>query len=179
MIHCGNKIKNFKRDEFPEDVHKYADFYLMRSLQSTRDCLGEKIYPSKAEGALARFKYHDAETGLVHDTTKIRYLDFFELFKKNPSNHFVFLDKKSSAIDIFCDCLPFKAFLKILEVRLWSGIGVYFDTVGPDGLPHVMFHLDFGRKKQLMWYRLRGQYHYQDEQDFYQRMQNLLFYRAR
>lgn len=156
MIHNGNKIKSFKESEFREDPHKYADPMLMLKLQRQRDLLGCEIWPSDAKGTLAR---------LEHMTMCVS--DYRFEFVKEPSMHNVFLDKKSTAVDVFCNCDPFRAFVIIARSGLWPGVGVYFDTRDNKGLPRVMFHLDFGRKEPLMWIRKVGKYMYQAEPGFW------------
>ena len=133
----GVRMQNFKPDEFSENPERYASPVLLRNLQAYRNILGHKIYPSKADGALARFS---------GSRQSMHYID--------P----LINDDRSEAIDVFCDCDIFEAYNVALNSNLWGGVGVYFDTKR-NGKPWPMLHLDT-RKLPLMWFRWGKNYYY-------------------
>ena len=109
------------------------------------------IYPSKADGALARF-------GSMH---------------KN-SRHYA-EDRLSDALDLFVDKRksPLEVLITFLSVHKFGGIGVYFDTKNNRGEKHIMFHVDMRpvgmnhvRRSTLIWYRENGNYFYPQYQNF-------------
>lgn len=129
-----NKIKYFKKHHFSEDPDIYAEPQLIMNLDNYRKQLGNRVYPSPVEGALARFE----------DTAK-------------GSEHYA-ISRKSTAIDIFPKGSILKAWTVAVASGLWTGIGVYFDTKYR-GKPWCMLHLD-NREKRLIWYRLNKKDYY-------------------
>lgn len=107
--------------EFSEDPDKYAEPELMYSLGNLRKLLGTKMRPSPVPGALAR------------------------LHGKETSQHYA-IGRKSTASDEFIEGIPFEIYSKILYSNLFTGIGIYLDTNGVDGMPWIMFHLDIRKR---------------------------------
>lgn len=143
----GIDMPDFSFREFSEDPF-YADVRLLKSLQEYRTLLDEKIRPSMAFGALARFS------------------------GPKTSTHFVDLNnmKFSTAIDIFPDCDIFKAWTVALRCGLWGGVGVYFSTTNNSMVKAPMLHLDL-RTDHLLWFRIgKHTYQYQDDCRFYERL---------
>ena len=128
-------IKHFSKDEFPCDTDLIDPEYFNR-LEMGRVALGECIHPSPVEGAFARF---GGSTGSTH------YVG------ENPSC----IVRLVTGGDVFCEGVPFVNFNTLLHAKVFSGIGIYLDTQGPDGLPCVMFHLDirsnYTVEKPLVW----------------------------
>lgn len=141
MIINSIEINNFSINEFPEDPVKFADPKLIINLDRLREFIGSAISPSPVKGALARF----------------------DINAKNSQHYAV--GRKSTAIDIFIDCDPLEAFVKILQSKLFNRVGVYYDTQYRNEL-HTMFHLDL-KDQNLMWYRDDGKYYYSYQNDFY------------
>ncbi len=127
MINWKN-IKRFSIAEFPEDPDKFAEPQLIYKLNTFALQLGKAIYPSPVKGALAR------------------------LSGSKTSQHYA-INRKSTAVDIFCEGVPFFVLSELLVSKLFRGIGIYLDTDGVDGLPWVMFHVDLRPKKgsPLIW----------------------------
>lgn len=124
-------IHNFLPHEFPEDPNKYAEPELIYNLDSLRLLYGQKMRPSPASGALAR------------------------LYGSEYSQHYA-VDRLSTAVDWFPEGLPIDMLFTIIVHGKFKGIGIYFDTLGPDGLPWVMFHGDIRTKganslKPVIW----------------------------
>ena len=119
MIDWEN-ITYFTPSEFPEDPDKHASFGVILGLNAFRARYGKPVYPSKALGALARF-----------DGSK-------------TSQHYS-INRKSTAVDFFCEGTAIEAFIMLLNSRVFTGIGIYLDTNGNDGMPWVMFHGDTRR----------------------------------
>jgi len=113
-------VYKLKAAEFSEDPNKYAEPELIYSLGKFRKLNKSCMYPSPVRGALARFS------------------------GSKTSQHFVgsAIVRKSTASDIFIENSAFKNYTNILSSGLFNGIGIYLDTVGPDGLPWILFHLD-------------------------------------
>ncbi len=111
--------------EFSEDPNKYADPELMYALGALRELLGNRMFPSPVPGALARD------------------------YGSKTSQHYA-IGRKSTASDQFIEGVPFEIYSKILHSGLFTGIGIYLDTAGPDVKPWVMFHLDI-RKRVYPW----------------------------
>ena len=146
----GVDMPKFSPGEFSEDPNKFAHPELLRKAQQFRTILRAKIFPSKAEGALARTSGN------------------------KTSWHFVDDVKLSMAWDIFCNTHIFKAWTVALSCGLWKGLGVYFDTHGNNGKPWPMLHLDL-RPKPLIWYRDDGEYFYpHTSKTFFYDLQTLL-----
>lgn len=112
-----SKVYKLEAKEFSEDPDKYAEPELIYSLGKLRKLLDSIMRPSPVSGALAR------------------------LYGKGTSQHYA-IGRKSTASDVFIEGIPFEIYSKILYSKLFTGIGIYLDTNGPDGLPWVMFHLD-------------------------------------
>lgn len=136
-------MKNFSPKEFSENI-KFARSDLLQNLDLLRDFLGFAVYPSPVQGALARFD-----------------------IKSKDSQHYAEY-KLSTAIDVFINCDPFKAYCKILQSKLFRRIGVYFDTRYKNK-PWVMFHIDL-KDQELSWYRDKDGYCYSYEKDFYSKL---------
>lgn len=145
FIH-GVTIKNFIKEEFPEDP-LFADPKLLIALDYLRDFIGYPIMPSPVSGALARFN------------------------GSKTSRHYA-QGRLSTACDIFINADSFESYSKILQSGLFKGIGCYFDTKY-GGKPHTMFHLDL-RPKPLIWYRNLGSYTYEYENLFHKKLGKLL-----
>ena len=119
-----HQIKYFTPSEFSEDPDKYLLPKFIYALDTYRGKLGNnQILPSPVSGALARISgSHNSRHYIGSSFT-------------NP-------ERKSTAVDIFCEGIPFENYQILLASRLFKGIGVYLDTIGPDGKPWVMFHID-------------------------------------
>lgn len=141
-------MKNFKPDEFPDDI-TLADPELLDRLDRLRDFMGSAIYPSPVPGALART----------------------DLGAKSSQHYAV--GRKSTAVDIFCAGEPFEAFIKILQSGLFQRVGVYFDTWFR-GRRHVMFHIDL-KPEKLLWFRNDGAYTYSHAARFHHYLFKFLF----
>lgn len=139
MIYGGHELKNFSEDEFPNCELEYAEPNLLYRLQRQRDVFGAGIYPSKAPGALARFK--------PKGMTSKHYAE-----KPADIPGWEYTLKKSTAIDFFTELPPFEAYCKIISSELWDGVGIYFDTER-DGKPDVLYHTDYGRDDKAFWFR--------------------------
>lgn len=117
--------------EFSEDPNEHAEPKLIYSLGFLRKLTNEKMFPSPAPGALARME------------------------GRNSSQHFA-VGRKSTASDVFCEGIPIANVFSILSSKWFNGVGIYIDTIGPDGLPWIMFHLDlrpigFDTETPLIW----------------------------
>jgi hypothetical protein len=147
-------VNYFKPEEFSENPDIYAEPDLIYALDKTRKKLKHKINPSPIPGALARF-----DDG---SSTSRHYVDLAK-------------NKKSIAVDVFCDCNPTEMFITALDSRLWRGIGIYFDTFYNNEL-HCMFHLDRrqGVNKTAIWFRDTRKYNYQSNISFWQNLSILL-----
>ncbi len=110
-------VYRLSSNEFSEDPDKYAEPELIYSLSTLRKLLGVVMLPSPVPGALARD------------------------YGSKRSQHYA-IDRLSTASDMFIEGSPFEIFSKIIFTKLFTGIGIYLDTNGPDGKPWVMFHLD-------------------------------------
>ena len=141
-------MKYFKPSEFPESI-SHADPELLTKLDQLRDYVGFPIYPSPVPGALARFD-----------------------IGKKASQHYA-VDRKSTAVDIFCHGEPFESFVKICKSGLFKRIGIYFDTWFR-GRKWVMFHIDL-LDKDLTWFRNDGEYTYSNQIRFYDELFKFLF----
>ena len=111
-----DKVDNFSPHEFPENT-SFAKPELFYRLNTLRKLIDRKIFPSPAQGALARM------TG-------------------SPSSQHYAVDRLSTACDVFCEGTPIQNFFDIIASKLFTGIGLYLDTKGVDGLPWAMTHLD-------------------------------------
>lgn len=120
-----NDIYKLSPGEFSEDPDTYAEPELIYSLGKLRELLGSPMYPSPVKGALAR------------------------QYGSKVSQHYA-VNRLSTASDQFITGIPFDIFSKIMYSNLFTGIGIYPDTKGPDGKPWVMFHLDI-RKRAYPW----------------------------
>jgi len=115
-----SKVEKLSPSEFSENP-RYAKPLLIYSLDEARLVMDQKMYPSKAKGALARF------------------------IGNTKTQHYA-VDRLSTACDVFCEGYPIFNFVTILSTTLFNGIGIYLDTNGNDGLPWVMFHLDIRKR---------------------------------
>lgn len=134
------KIKYFNpaTDNFSENPDDHADPRLIEHLDLFREILGSPVHPSPAIGALARFDKLAA-----------------------GSRHYA-RDKKSQAIDVFCEGSIQLAFMTAITSGLFFGVGIYFDTYYRNR-PQVMMHLDIRPPKNgkpTIWYRDDGIYFY-------------------
>jgi len=116
-----NYVYKLSADEFSEDPDKLAEPRLIYSLGDLRRLLGAKMRPSPVPGGLARN------------------------YGSKKSQHYV-VDRFSTASDQFIEGVPFDIYSKILYSNLFTGIGIYLDTTGPDGKPWIMFHLDIRKR---------------------------------
>lgn len=143
-----NSVFRLNSWEFSENPDKYADPMLIYNLSDLRRLSNERIYPSPVSGALARFNGSETSQHYVGS-------------KDDPV-------RKSTGIDIFMEGTPFSNYSFILHSRLFTGIGIYLDTTGPDGLNWIMFHLDmrpFKSNLPLIWIATKEEsgstkYHY-------------------
>jgi len=126
-------MKYFQPQEFPEDL-KFADPELLLRMDELRGFIKIPIHPSPVPGALARF---DAGA--------------------SDSEHYA-VNRKSRAVDFFCEADPFEAFTKILHSGLFHRVGVYFDTYYKNR-KWVMFHVDL-KETPLIWFRHDKKYSY-------------------
>ena len=127
-------IRYFEPSEFSEDPDVFAEPQLIININEYRNLLMSKVFPSPMGGALARFDD-----------------------KAKGSEHYA-VNRKSTAIDVFPEGSILNAWMVALTSRLWTGIGVHFDTTYKD--KHwCMLHLD-NREKPLIWYRI-------NEKDYY------------
>lgn len=110
-------VNHFSPSEFPDDPDQNLEQEVVLALDAYRKRLGKRIFPSKAPGAVARF-----------DGSK-------------TSQHYA-VGRRSSAIDFFCEGVPISNLFTLVEMKVFTRIGVYLDTNGNDGLPWVMFHAD-------------------------------------
>jgi len=94
-------MKYFQPQEFPEDL-KFADPELLLRMDELRGFIKIPIHPSPVPGALARF---DAGA--------------------SDSEHYA-VNRKSRAVDFFCEADPFEAFTKILHCIPDCSIGLAF-----------------------------------------------------
>ena len=123
-----NSIYKLSPGEFSEDPNKLAEPALIYSLSKLRKILGSKMYPSPTPGALARSN------------------------GSKTSQHYA-VDRLSTASDVFIEGAPFEIFSKIMYSKLFTGIGIYRNTKGPDGKPWVMFHLDIRKREfPFIWF---------------------------
>lgn len=136
-----NKVDYFTEKEFSEDPNVYAEPFLIYSLDKFRELLKAPIYPSPVPGALARF-----DKGAEY------------------SRHFA-VERKSTAIDIFCKIPIFQAWSIAIQSNLWGGIGVYFDTYYCNK-PWCMLHLD-QRKTDSLWFRSNKKYFGSNKKGFW------------
>ncbi len=152
MIINNKKIKNYTLSEFSENPIKYAHSQLILNLDGLRDFIECVIFPSPVPGALARF---DSEAKDSQHYAKFRL---------------------STAIDIFIDCDPFRAWNKILYSKLFNRAGIYFDTYYKNK-KWVMFHVDL-KDQDLLWFRDKNDpelqstegYYYSYKKDFYSKL---------
>jgi hypothetical protein len=129
-------IPNFRPSEFSEDIQKYADPHMLRTLQRTRNLVGKSMYPSPVEGALARFNSKD-----------------------KSSQHYA-VDRKSTAVDCFVDEIPVKVFSLVWgDPEGFTGVGIYFNGMYR-GKPQVRYHFDtrkieergYQKQQKLVWF---------------------------
>lgn len=139
-----SEIPNFLRVEFSEDPELYADPELIYTLQSLRELYGKAIHPSPVKGALARFSGSESSQHYVGKEENVV--------------------RKSTAVDLFPEGVPFVFYSNILKIPTIKGIGIYLDTNGIDGKPWVMFHIDLRDRNSnyppLVWIRKEGKYYY-------------------
>lgn len=124
-------VRYFNKREFVDDVDKFADPKLIYQLDDFRDRVHYKIFPSPVPGSCVRM----VESGSQHSA----------------------INRRSTAIDVFCDAPPLKVFHQAITYFGWGGVGVYFDTQFR-GKFHVMFHFDIRPKKPdqlgpVIWWR--------------------------
>lgn len=110
-------INHFSPSEFPDDPDTNADEKVIIALDTYRRQLGQRVFPSKVKGALARFGGSE------------------------KSQHYA-VGRKSTAVDFFCEGVPISNLMLLIKLNVFRRIGVYLDTNGNDGLPWVMFHGD-------------------------------------
>ena len=154
----GVDMPNFTHKEIPPVKAKYMDRLILSNTQFYRNILGCPFSISLNDDALIRFD------------------------GSNISMHYVFISpttgdivKLSRAIDGFPDCDIFEAWTKALSSNLFSGIGVYFDTINNYGKPQPLLHLDL-RSIPLIWYRNKGEYYYpHKDRNFFKRLKGLLW----
>lgn len=131
-----NDISFFTPEEFTHDPSIYADPQLIYTLDKLRLRLGEKIYPSPVDGAFVRFDGSETSQHYV-----------------GPEEAII---RKTTAIDFFPEGIPVHTYTCLVSQFFVRGIGIYLDTVGIDGNPWVMFHMDIREKgykgSPLIWF---------------------------
>lgn len=125
-----NKVRWFKKADFVDDTD-LVDSTFMYKVDRARSILDKRMFPSPVHGSFAR-----------------RY-------GSKTSRHYA-KGRLSDAFDNFCEGIPFENYTKLLNSRLFNGLGIYLDTCGCDGLPWIMFHFDtrpggFNSKEPLIW----------------------------
>lgn len=147
-----NDVDHFQKGEFPENPDLYAEPSLIYMLDDFRALLNLPIYPSPANGALARFD-------------------------GNPDSRHYAVDRKSDAVDIFVDGDIRHVWLTAMMSGLWGGVGVYFDTYYLS-IKWPMLHLDLRPLTSLnsvtYWFRDGDYYHPMSNNDHRQRLFQLL-----
>lgn len=138
-----SKVLDFHPHEFrPNELHR-LDPEVVYRLQRLRHIIGRRIYPSPAEGAIARFD----------DGAKY-------------SQHYA-VGRMSTAIDVFCEGDPLDNFIAAVGSRLFNGIGIYPYTVFRNR-NWVMLHLDTRLGGPVYWARdSLMQYHNSGERMFW------------
>jgi hypothetical protein len=139
---------HFSPDEFSEDPTIYGDFRLFNNaLFPFREWWGRPIYPSPAEGALARFSGPRSSHHYVGPRRRI--------------------ERRSTAVDVFPEGDPFRAWLLAVSCGVFGAVGWYPHTNGPNGRPWPMLHLDVRKPGEghshnhpLLWMRDDEGYHY-------------------
>jgi hypothetical protein len=115
-----SRLNNFSKGEFIDNVDYYTRPDFLYSLQDLRNRMGRnKIFPSPVEGSFVR---------LSGDRSSHHFAD--------PVH-----DEWADAGDIFCEGIPIENLLLIYSMKVFGGIGVYFDTFY-NNTGWVMFHLD-------------------------------------
>lgn len=141
-----NNVTNFSASEFPEDPDLYADPQVIYALDQEREWLGKRVWPSPAEGGLARFGEDD-----------------------RGGQHFAAPEEGiySKAVDRFPEGHIKQAWLLSISSGLWGAVGIYTDTNGPDGSRWPMLHSDLrapgvghSQDHMLLWHKDRHGYHY-------------------
>ena len=149
-------LKYISPNEFIDDI-TLANPQLFINLNQTRITLNKSIHPSPVEGSLAR------------------------LYGRKTSAHYA-VGKLSTGVDVFIEGIPLRNFNTLIRQNLFTGIGIYLDTNGPDGKPWVMFHLDM-RPIPLIWFAEKNikksgwVYTYEsDRVDFWKKFRDLRMY---
>ena len=134
------KSQYFKRSEFNPKEVDYIDPNALKRYNTARGITDVSWYPSREDGALARFS------------------------GSKTSRHYA-VDRLSDALDFFIakntDILWF--LYKLYGSSLFGGIGVYFDTRGYNYSSDIMFHVDCRKCMTgypLVWFRDKGKYTY-------------------
>ena len=137
-------IRHFKKEDFVDDPH-YADPELLYSIEQARILMAQRMYPSTVRGTLCRF---GGSKGSQH------YV----------GPHRGEIVRKATASDMFIEGVPMQNLLIFLGSGLFKGIGLYLDTIGVNGRPWVMTHLDIrkNRNQPLVWlaYKEKGKTQY-------------------
>jgi len=119
--------------EFQLPLH-LVDADVLRVLQRLRDLSGVPIIPSPVYEGWARKSGH------------------------TTSRHYA-VGRLSDAADIFpvrgglLEC-----WLRAQEISEINGLGLYCDTVGPDGRPWPMMHFDLRPQPRMFWVRIDSTY---------------------
>ena len=123
------QINYFTKDEFVDDVSLIQP-EVIYALDEYRNALNQRIFSSPVKGSMVRL------TG-------------------NPQSQHYAVGRLSTAIDIFCEGFPIVNFLCILQLKKFTAVGIYLDTIGPDGQPWIMFHVDMRKREPtqpiLLW----------------------------
>ncbi|NCU32550.1 MAG: hypothetical protein EOM23_06380 [Candidatus Moranbacteria bacterium] len=136
--HELNSIRDYP--SFPEfknngfDMSK-IDKRLILKLQKKRNSTGIPIIPSPLREGWYRLSGSSASRHYAVN----RASDAGDLFVK-----------RGNIIDFWLECV------KDNDI---GGIGLYFDTTGPDGKPWIMMHIDLRPGKRAMWIRDEGKYY--------------------
>jgi len=117
-----SQLKHFKPCEFFGQADLVSPITLIR-LDQARALLNQPIHISPAQGAIARFG------GSKHSQHYVG---------PDPDK----IERKSTAIDVFIEGIPYLNYTTLLHSKLFTAVGIYFDTAGVNGKPWVMLHLD-------------------------------------
>lgn len=129
------KIQHFTSDEWPDGVLDRVEPRLVVSLDRFRKLYGAPVYPSTDPEAWVRTS-------------------------GSPTSRHFAIGRKSDAGDCFLGGDIREAFQVAAGMRIFGGIGLYFDTFWQKK-PQPMIHLDLRKSEvQVWWVRIGGSYFY-------------------